>query len=99
MHGHTWKIAITIFIRQMDKLGIGIDFKKLKTVVTDKIIVKFDHKVLNHVMPINPTAENIAKWIFEELDEDFRDTSKECFLSSVKVWENFPDCYVEYYGE
>lgn len=64
LHGHNWIITVTCESDVLDKNGMVVDFKHIKNTVVDK----FDHKNLNEVEPfcdlnINPTAENIARWI------------------------------------
>lgn len=62
VHGHNWNITVTLASKELDVNGMVIDFKHIKNAVHDK----FDHQYLNDVLPgINPTAENIAKWICE----------------------------------
>jgi 6-pyruvoyltetrahydropterin/6-carboxytetrahydropterin synthase len=76
---------------QLDKTGMLIDFTDLKAHL-DKIMAWLDHKFLNDTAPfdkINPTAENIARFIFEELKKAQTDTAKVC---EVEVWESETAC-------
>ena len=63
-HGHNWIITVTISGTELNNNGMLFDFKQIK----DFIHEKMDHKNLNEVFSFNPTAENIAKWVAEEID-------------------------------
>lgn len=65
IHGHNWIINIFMQAKELDNNGMILDF----TVIKKKIIDKLDHKHLNDVFDFNPTAENIAKWICDEIGE------------------------------
>ena len=69
LHGHNWVIKAKIGSERLDEIGMVYDFKKLK-IHLNEIVDKFDHQFLNEVKPfdeINPTSENLAKYIFESL--------------------------------
>ncbi len=60
LHGHNWIIYITCKSKNLNKNGMVIDFKTISTMVKNRL----DHAYLNEVVEgVNPTAENIAKWI------------------------------------
>jgi len=68
-HSHKWSVDAYIQCTTLNKLGIGMDFGDIKDVVRD-ILGRLDHTNLNEVMEfgsINPTAENLAKFIYTEL--------------------------------
>lgn len=65
LHGHNWIIDIYCRSENLDKNGMVYDFTHIKEKIHDKL----DHKYLNDIIKINPTAENIAKWIADELGE------------------------------
>lgn len=88
LHGHNWKVRVSVRSHSLDRLGMVIDFKKLKA-ETKKIIERLDHKYLNEVPPfdkINATAENIACFIFTELKRVV--DSGGIKVSAVRVWES-----------
>ncbi len=68
-HGHNWKIEVTVRANELDELGMGIDFKILKKEVK-KVIDQLDHHDLNNLPAFsdqNPSSENIAMFIFDNL--------------------------------
>lgn len=79
LHGHTYKFEV-IIEGEIGKKGMVIDFNTIKKIVEKKILKKLDHGNLNSFFK-NPTAEIIAKWIFNELKRDLP------FLHSIKLWE------------
>lgn len=88
LHGHNWKVEVTVSTEILDKAGMAIDFKLLKQ-ITDSIIKHLDHKHLNeiaHFVKINPSSENIAVYIFNLLKGKLKDTT--VMLTKVSVWES-----------
>lgn len=63
LHGHNWIIVVYCQSETLDENGMVIDFTHIKRDVHDKL----DHKFLNDIVDFNPTAENIAKWIAEQI--------------------------------
>ena len=71
LHGHNYKVRVTVSAAELNEQGLAIDFKKLKESV-NKFIEKFDHVNLNELPEFrdyNPTTENIARIIFEGLEK------------------------------
>lgn len=90
LHGHNWKVEATVKSAALDKTGMVMDFKRLKSAL-NCILEKLDHRYLNQLKPfdrINPTSENLAWFIYEALKKKI---SKLC---SVTVWENNSSCAV-----
>jgi 6-pyruvoyltetrahydropterin/6-carboxytetrahydropterin synthase len=93
LHGHNWKIKATFCGTKLDTRGMLIDFTDIKKHL-DKIILYLDHKFLNEIEPfnkINPTAENLAAFILEQLKSIETENAKVC---EVAVWENDSSCAV-----
>lgn len=65
LHGHNWIIEIYCRSEKLNENGMVYDFTHIKK----KIQEKLDHQYINDILTINPTAENIAKWIADELGE------------------------------
>jgi len=75
LHGHNWTAIVTVAARELDAMGVGIDFVMLKDKVNARLLA-IDYKNINEVPPfdtLNPSAENIARWLFEGLKDDLKD--------------------------
>lgn len=96
LHGHTWDIEVTVRGESLDDVGIVYDFKRLKADLAS-VLDAYDHAFLNEVQPfdaINPTAENLARVIFEELSGT---VGHEVVVTEVAVWES-PIARIVYRG-
>lgn len=81
IHGHNWIVTIYCKAGKLTEYGMIVDFKKVKTAISDKL----DHKFINEVVDFNPTAENMAKWICDEVDKICETGS--CYKVSVQESE------------
>ena len=69
LHGHNWQVVVSVCSKVLDDNGIAIDFREIKK-QTKLVIKRLDHQYLNEIKPfdvLNPTAENIAKYFFDEV--------------------------------
>lgn len=98
LHGHNWRVILCVKCLKTNEIGIGMDFKKLK-IILKNILNELDHKVLNEIGFFkegnNPSAENIAYYIFNKAAELIKD--KNTVIKSVTVYET-PITYVKYEG-
>jgi 6-pyruvoyltetrahydropterin/6-carboxytetrahydropterin synthase len=96
LHGHNWTAIVTVETRELDKIGLGVDFVVLKKNVAD-ILSRLDYKNINEVPPFdlkNPSAENISRWLFGELATLMN--SDNARLKRVEIKE-FDDCGAAYF--
>ncbi|MDD5634141.1 MAG: 6-carboxytetrahydropterin synthase QueD [Candidatus Omnitrophica bacterium] len=85
LHGHNWTVELAVCSEKLDKTGMVVDFKEVKEALNE-ILQALDHKYLNELKYFkknNPTSENIAKYIFNEISERRPDIS----IKEVTVWE------------
>jgi 6-pyruvoyltetrahydropterin/6-carboxytetrahydropterin synthase len=95
LHGHRFQVVVKIKSAALDDIGIVYDFSDLKRHLKD-ILARFDHTCLNEVPPfdrINPSSENIAATVYDELEPRLREAPVS--VSSVEVWES-PEAHVSY---
>ena len=88
LHGHRFLVVAKVQSPQLDEIGIAYDFAELKRHLAD-ILSRFDHTCLNDVPPfdkINPSSENIAATVYEELKPKL--ASEPVTISSIEVWES-----------
>ncbi|HLF18329.1 MAG TPA: 6-carboxytetrahydropterin synthase QueD [Candidatus Omnitrophota bacterium] len=86
LHGHTWKIEVTVLSGSLDKIGMVIDFQDIKKKL--KAFLKpLDHVCLNDLEYFkrdNPTTENIAKYVYKHFAKEIVPLK----ISKVRVWES-----------
>lgn len=89
IHGHNWIVTIYCKAGRLTEYGMIVDFKKVKTAISDKL----DHQFINEVVDFNPTAENMAKWICDQVTE-LCETGR-CYKVSVQESEGNIAIYEE----
>lgn len=96
LHGHNWSAIVTVESEKLDGIGLGVDFVKLKSQV-NTILEKLDYHNINEVPPFdeqNPSAENIARWLFDALKVVVNKDGAR--VKRVEVRE-FDDCGAAYF--
>ncbi len=87
LHGHNWKVLLSIQSKKLDKIGMVLDFKGLKMILNE-VISDLDHCCLNdHIFfkKVNPTSENIAAYIYKKVKKKIK--LKNISGIEVSVWE------------
>jgi 6-pyruvoyltetrahydropterin/6-carboxytetrahydropterin synthase len=99
-HGHNYVLEVTVGGEVDPVNGMIMDLKRLKEIINEQVVETYDHRFLNHEVPpfdkIVPTAENIARDIWERLAPHVNDESRRLHL--VRLYET-SDLYVDYAGE
>lgn len=88
LHGHNFKVEVTVRALKLNKEGILIDFRLVKKWLGD-ILDRMDHQHLNDLpffAGINPSSENIARYVYLEMQEQAKDDKVK--VLRVKVWES-----------
>lgn len=75
IHGHNWIITVKCRAKELNENGMVVDFSLIK----HEIVEMLDHKNFNNVLPFNPTAENIARWICDRIPQ--------CYMVEVQESE------------
>jgi len=91
MHGHNYRMFVAVEGVTDPQSGMIADFGRIKELVQEHVLSRTDHRTLNDFLE-NPTAENIARWVFETLAPHLPG------LAEVRLYE-IPDCCVTYRGE
>ena len=82
LHGHNWIITVYCRSKELNADAMVIDFSHIKESIKNKL----DHQNLNEVLPFNPTAENIARWICDQLPNCYKVEIKES-ESNTAIYE------------
>ena len=89
VHGHNYKVRVTLEGPQLDSAGLLYDFTHLKRVIRE-IVGGVDHKFLNDLAPfdvLNPSAENLAKYFYDETARQMNAMPEGARVTSVTIWE------------
>jgi 6-pyruvoyltetrahydropterin/6-carboxytetrahydropterin synthase len=88
VHGHNYRCQVTVEGHDLDQIGLLVDFVTLKKTL-QTVIDRLDHQWLNEFPPfdvLNPSAENIAKYIYDEVNKGLYMYGV-VKLASVRLWE------------
>jgi 6-pyruvoyltetrahydropterin/6-carboxytetrahydropterin synthase len=89
LHSHTYKAAITVSSDSLEAGGVAVDFRILKGILSDSI-EPFDHSNLNELPAFEqrpPSAENIAKLVFEQARSRLAKAAPQVKLLKAAIWE------------
>ncbi len=96
LHGHNWRIKAVVRAKELDKSGFVVDFNHLGAVLR-ALVEPYEHVFLNEIAPfddVNPTAENIARVVADDLAAKIDDGRVK--VNRVEVWENDTCCAIYY---
>ena len=68
LHGHNWIVIVYCKSKELNHNGMIVDFKHIKNMISDKL----DHQYINDIVDFNPTAENMAKWIHDQIPNCYK---------------------------
>jgi 6-pyruvoyltetrahydropterin/6-carboxytetrahydropterin synthase len=89
VHGHNWKVQVVIEGEKLDAAGMLVDFLDVKSFMGE-ILDRIDHQFLNEIPPfdvVNPSAENIAEYFYQQLNGKLVGTPVPVRIREVKIWE------------
>ena len=82
LHGHNWIITVYCKSASLNADGMVVDFSYIKKSIKDRL----DHQNLNDVLPFNPTAENIARWVCDQIEHCYKVEVRES-ETNIAVYE------------
>ncbi|HNX38562.1 MAG TPA: 6-carboxytetrahydropterin synthase QueD [Candidatus Cloacimonadota bacterium] len=88
LHGHNWKVRVGIACSCLDEIGMALDYGIIKKAL-QSILEELDHKYLNELEVLgglNPTSENLARYIFEEMSLVISQPT--CRIAEVEIYES-----------
>jgi 6-pyruvoyltetrahydropterin/6-carboxytetrahydropterin synthase len=92
LHGHNWKVEVTLCGDKLNKAGLLVDFREIKD-ATDRVLKELDHSFLNDLPPFkneSPSSENIAAYLYGKLSNELNTGDRR--VSKVTAWESDSAC-------
>jgi len=93
LHGHTYRIQVTIEAPVDPQTGMALDFAILGDVVKEEVVDALDHRYINEIIPIS-SAENVAMWAWQRVSGRLQRAK----LREIRLWET-PNFFVTYHGD
>ena len=89
VHGHNYRVRVTLEGPELDSIGLLVDFTRLKQIIRE-IMGRLDHQFVNDLEPfrtVNPSAENMAKYFYDEVARGLADLPPGAHITDVVLWE------------
>jgi 6-pyruvoyltetrahydropterin/6-carboxytetrahydropterin synthase len=96
VHSHNFSVTADVGAEKVGNMGLVMDFHRLKAML-DSIVAEFDNRALDRIgyfQKNNPTAENVAKYVYEKLKSKLPEDVK---LEAVRITEE-PGCSAKFTG-
>ena len=87
VHGHNYRVLVTIQGPQLDATGLLVDFVEVKKLM-GRVVDRLDHQFINDLAPfnvVNPSAENMAKYFYDEISAGLGESAVR--VGEVRIWE------------
>ena len=97
LHGHNWTATVTVQAEELDAMEVGIDFAMLKK-KTEEVLSCINYKNINEIPPfnkLNPSAENIARWLFQNLVSTINTKTVKLRRVQINEFEHSGGAYTE----
>ena len=97
LHGHNWTAIVTVRAQELDEMEVGLDFVMLKKRV-EGILAIIDYKNINEVPPfnkLNPSAENLARWLFQKLAQEVNTNNIKVHRVQINEFDHSGAAYME----
>ncbi|MDQ6700964.1 MAG: 6-carboxytetrahydropterin synthase QueD [Acidobacteriota bacterium] len=88
VHGHNYRVEITVEGERLDAIGLLVDFAEVKKLIRT-VVARLDHRFINDLEPfdvLNPSAENLAKYFYDEVSAGLTGADS-VRVEKVKLWE------------
>ncbi len=89
VHGHNYRVEVRVEGERLNRIGLLVDFTDIKRLVNG-VIDRIDHQFLNDLEPfdkVNPSAENIAKYFYDEIQNGLAANEVPVRVTSIRLWE------------
>lgn len=89
VHGHNYRVEVWVEGERLNRIGLLVDFTDIKRLMNG-VIDRIDHQFLNDLEPfdkVNPSAENIAKYFYDEIQNGLAANEVPVRVTSVRLWE------------
>lgn len=89
VHGHNYRVEVCVQGERLNRIGLLVDFTEVKRLL-NQVIDRVDHRFLNELEPfdrLNPSAENLAKYFYDEIHRGLAGNDVPVRVTAVRLWE------------